>query len=563
VGLLDRFCSIVWRTSLAVAFAAPAPLLMSTAPAHAEKRVAFVVGIKDYLNLIVRDSEGHDHLVGQLKTPLDDAETMAATLASLKFDVTLAKNVTRKAFLTEFESFKSKITPGDTALFFYSGHGIALQGGNFLLPSDTDPPTPNGEQLLREWAIPEVSIIAGMQSRGAGLMILVDACRNNPLTAVETTQALADGRPVSSLTRALPTTLMRGLTLPQIPTDVVGIYSAGFGQTALDNLPSDGPEQKNSVFVRVFVAKIKQPGVSLFEVMPDVQTEVADLAATVNEPDGPHLQTPAFLSQSRRQIYLAGLPPRSAPGSAEAPPAQPAPAIDPAAQAWAATQSTTSEAVLEDFIRQFGSTVYGSMARARLAELKTSKLAAASRMPSQEETAAQVWAATKDMTSVAVLGAFARQFGSTVYGSMARARVEELNRNKVVVVAPPASAPTNEARHNQVDPPRPAAPPATLLASSTGRWAIGDSSNCQDPSKSYFLTFAAGNITWRSGVGNTDIESIDYNGEAEFRTTTLKSTHRSGRGQAPGTSWVYSRIGPDRIQVKPGGRSSFLLARCP
>jgi hypothetical protein len=123
-----------------------------------------------------------------------------------------------------------------------------------------------------------------MQSRGAGLMILVlDACRNNPLTAVETTQALADGRPISSLTRALPTTLMRGLTLPQIPTDVVGIYSAGFGQTALDNLPGDGPEQKNSVFVRVFAAKIKQPGLSLFEVMPDVQTEVADLAATAGK----------------------------------------------------------------------------------------------------------------------------------------------------------------------------------------------------------------------------------------------------------------------------------------
>jgi hypothetical protein len=35
--------------------------------------------------------------------------------------------------------------------------------------------------------------------------------------------------------------------------------------------------------------------------------------------------------------------------------------------------------------------------------------------------------------------------------------------------------------------------------------------------------------------------------------------HPSGRCQAPGTSWIYSRIGPDRIQVKPGGRSSFLL----
>jgi uncharacterized protein len=507
VRFLGQFSSIVPATALTVGLVALATLLVSTAPSQAEKRVAFVVGIKDYPNLIFRDSEGNEHLVGQLKTPLDDVDTMAATLSSIDFDVTVAKNVTRKAFLTAFENFKSKIAPGDTALFFYSGHGIALQGGNFLLPSDTDPPTPSGEQLLRDWAISEVSIIAGMQSRGAGLMVLVlDACRNNPLTAVETAQALADGRPLSSVTRALPSTLMRGLTLPQIPTDVIGIYSAGFGQTALDSLPNDGPQQKNSVFVRVFAAKLKQPGASLFELMPDVQKEVADLAATVNEPDGPHLQTPAFLSQSRRQIYLAGLPPRSAPGSAEAPPAQPAPAIDLAAQAWAATQSTTSVAVLE---------------------------------------------------------AFARQFGSTVYGSMARARVEELNRNKVAVVAPPASARTNEARLNQVDPPRPAASPATLLTSSTGRWAIGDSSNCQVPSKSYFLTFAAGNITWRSGAGNTDIELIDTNGEAEFRTTTLKSIHPSGRGQTPGTSWIYSRIGPNRIQVKPGGRSSFLLARCP
>ena len=123
---------------------------------------------------------------------------------------------------------------------------------------------------------------------------------------------------------------------------------------------------------------------------------------------------------------------------------------------------------------------------------------------------------------------------------MARARVEELNRNKVAVVAPPARAPTNEARLNRLDPPRPAA-----LSSSK---------------QIVFFDFRGRQyITWRSGVGNTDIESIDYNGEAEFRTTTLKSIHPSGRGQAPGTSWIYSRIGPDRIQVKPGGRSSFLL----
>jgi formylglycine-generating enzyme required for sulfatase activity len=49
--------------------------------------------------------------------------------------------------------------------------------------------------------------------------------------------------------------------------------------------------------------------------------------------------------------------------------------MDPAAQAWAVTQNTTSRAVLDDFIRQFSNTVYGSMARARLQELNTSQVA--------------------------------------------------------------------------------------------------------------------------------------------------------------------------------------------
>jgi hypothetical protein len=52
------------------------------------------------------------------------------------------------------------------------------------------------------------------------------------------------------------------------------------------------------------------------------------------------------------------------------------PPLDPAAQAWAVTRETKSQAVLEDFIRQFGKTVYGSMARARLKELKKTQVAA-------------------------------------------------------------------------------------------------------------------------------------------------------------------------------------------
>jgi hypothetical protein len=73
----------------------------------------------------------------------------------------------------------------------------------------------------------------------------------------------------------------------------------------------------------------------------------------------------------------------------------------------------------------------------------------------------------------------------------------------------------------------------------------------------------SGNIVWRSGIGNVDIESIDSSDETEFRTTTVRSIHLSGSGEPTGRNWVYSKIGPASIRVKPGGRSPFMLARCP
>ena len=94
-------------------------------------------------------------------------------------------------------------------------------------------------------------------------------------------------------------------------------------------------------------------------------------------------------------------------------------------------------------------------------------------------------------------------------------------------------------------PPVASVPPHFLLKNSLGRWAIGDPSNCQVRNKSYFLTSDAGNIMWRDGLGNIDIELIVYDGETEFRSTTLKSIHGSG-GEAPGTTWIYSSIGPDQ-----------------
>ena len=67
---------------------------------------------------------------------------------------------------------------------------------------------------------------------------------------------------------------------------------------------------------------------------------------------------------------------------------------------------------------------------------------------------------------------------------------------------------------------------------------------------------------WVDGMGNSDFERIVYDGETEFRTTTLNSFRASGREVPAGVSWTYFKAGPERIQVKRGdGKPPFILVR--
>ena len=95
-----------------------------------------------------------------------------------------------------------------------------------------------------------------------------------------------------------------------------------------------------------------------------------------------------------------------------------------------------------------------------------------------------------------------------------------------------------------------------------GRWAIETQSNCSVPRKSYSFVSDGTTITWRDGVGNVDIETVQSNGSAEFGTSTLRSIHTNGQNEPVGTSWTYTRLGIDRVRVKPGGKNPFTLIRC-
>jgi TIR domain len=122
-----------------------------------------------------------------------------------------------------------------------------------------------------------------------------------------------------------------------------------------------------------------------------------------------------------------------------------------------------------------------------------------------------------------------------------------------------ARASAAQAKAAEPAPVRPASPPPsrTFLTDigSRSRWVIG-SASCADAKKAYSLTIGTASITWLSGEGNQDIESISSSSENEFRTITQSSAHMK-----PGQTWTYSRQG-DRIRVDPGGRPAFTLTRC-
>ncbi len=249
-------------------------LLALAQPAHAEKRVALVIGNNDYKN------------VPKLQKAVNDARTMGDTLKQLGFSVMVAENQTRQAFSQTLLAFDNAIEPGDTAFFFYAGHGFEIAGQNFLLPTDVPAASEGQEELVRDASILADRIIERLQNKKARTSILVfDACRNNPFERPGT-RAVAGGGGLAPMT--------------QLPEGVFSVFSAGPRQTALDRL-SNNDDNPNSVFTRTFVKELTQPGVNLVQVAQRTRRLVAEMAETVS-----HKQIPVYFDQMVDDVFLNG-----------------------------------------------------------------------------------------------------------------------------------------------------------------------------------------------------------------------------------------------------------------
>ncbi|WP_334382322.1 MULTISPECIES: caspase family protein [unclassified Bradyrhizobium] len=264
-----------WLSRLLAVTTLAACMAALTVPAQAEKRVALVVGNNDYRN------------VPKLQKAVNDARTMGDTLKQLGFTVMVAENQNRQAFSQTLLAFDKAVDAGDTAFFFYAGHGFEIAGQNFLLPTDVPAATEGQEELVRDASILADRIIERMQNRKVRTAILVfDACRNNPFERAGT-RAVAGGGGLAPMT--------------QLPEGVFSIFSAGPRQTALDRLSNDDANP-NSVFTRTFAKELTQPGVNLVQVAQRTRRAVSELAETVH-----HKQIPVYFDQMVDDVFLNGL----------------------------------------------------------------------------------------------------------------------------------------------------------------------------------------------------------------------------------------------------------------
>ena len=220
-------------------------IIASSGVARADKRVAFVVGNGTYRN------------VATLPNPPVDAAAMAATLRNVGFDVVEGVNLTRDGMTEKLLDFGQRAQGSDVALFYYAGHGIAINGVNYLLPVDADI---KSEMDVKLGAAINVDLTLDQTMADAKVkLVFLDACRDNPFAA----------RIRSASTRSV--NVQAGLAEMKSGEGTLIAFATGPGQTALD-----GDTGKNSPFTRALIAHIALPGVEIQQAMTEVRAQVSE-----------------------------------------------------------------------------------------------------------------------------------------------------------------------------------------------------------------------------------------------------------------------------------------------
>lgn len=257
------FYSVGPRVNLFITFAFSVALILLAAPLDSQvvstvDRAALVIGNGAYAN-------------APLKNPPNDAADMAALFKAADMEVVARNDLDLAGMEETINNFVKLLKNKDSAVVFYAGHGIQVNGENYLIPVKE---TINNEVQVRSKGIAVNDLLERIKGSGVKTIVLfLDACRDNPF-------------PGSTRSGS------RGLTVVAIPSEIETLvaYAAAEGKTAADGIG------RNGVFTAALLKNLAQPGLNITEAMIKVRADV--LAATEGA------QAPAVDMRLARPWYL-------------------------------------------------------------------------------------------------------------------------------------------------------------------------------------------------------------------------------------------------------------------
>jgi uncharacterized protein len=298
-------------------------IAMST-PAVAQRRVALVVGNGKYIN------------EAPLANPGNDARDVTAALKRIGFEVRTLLDGDLIAMQSALADFARLADGADLALLYYSGHGIEVDGRNYLIP--TSAKLADAGDVEFETVPLELALSAVDRANEVKLVVL-DACRNNPFQA-------------RMLRRQGKRSIGRGFAAVAPANGTMVAFAAKAGTVA-----DDGPAGGNSPFTRAFLQAVEVPRLDVRLMFGRVRDHVVQATRT-QEPF-------TYGSLGGKEVFLNHGDVASfstlAPSSLKA---------GDAAQAWKLVENSRDEWMLEAFVGRYGDTFYGDIAKGRLAEIR-------------------------------------------------------------------------------------------------------------------------------------------------------------------------------------------------
>ena len=308
-------------------------ILVSASAAKADRRVAFVVGNGAYKN------------VAPLPNPPIDAKAMAGVLRNAGFDVVEGINLTRDKMTERLLEFGKKTQGPDVAVFFYAGHGIAVDGTNYSLPVDADI---KSEMDIKLGSAINVGLSLDQTMNDAKVkLVFLDACRDNPFAA----------KIKATSTRSVA--VQSGLAEMKSGEGTLIAFATGPGQTALD-----GHEGTNSPFTRALIDNITQPGVEIQQAMTKVRAEVNEQTNKGQLPWGhTNLTGSVYLNPAPEPAAAA------AASNAPTPVASVSGNTDVELEFWRSIKDTNKPEELNAYLSSYPNGQFKSLALARIASL--------------------------------------------------------------------------------------------------------------------------------------------------------------------------------------------------